>query len=1427
MSLPTAVIEGVQFYPLDSDDHLADSNVEVMTKDLTRHGLPVENGAYDAHMGTTENMWRCQSCYRTKPGCPGHSGHISLNYPVQSPIFKDDIVRWLKVICFNCGNLVAKKKKNVLEGVAKRKRLRHYVKITRAAEKNVKCTHCNTVHPHIFRDKLRHVAIWAELYNGNVSEKKYQLFNHMIAKIFDRIPEEVLTTLGRTIDTHPRKFILSILRVSPNTIRPEIKKMGGGRSNNNDITTLTKGIVEINKNLPPIIPKVIDDALEIQYTNLDLAVNELVKGTSATGGKNKMTSNTNRQFASITSRISRKAGRFRQNLMGKRTWHNARSVITCDPQLRPSELGVPKDVALKIQIPEVVNGRNRQRLMSYISNKRDVYPGCTKIIKKRTGVTRWVGNLRPDFVVEDGDIVMRDLIKGDVAIFNRQPSLLGSSMSCHTVVIRDYGSKTFGINISACVLYNADFDGDEMNLFFALSPMVRNEIDILSNVGSNFMSKKNGNPLMGCFQDTLAGVVELTRHDVTVDRRHAMELLKNIPVQLDADSYTGRDIMSLLLPPINFRTVSLFYNKAYAHYLKYRADEVNVIVKRGKLVSGIMDHKSVGQERGRSIFHTIHNEYGPKKSLDTLFNMQQVAMEFMYNKGFTVGMDDISIDDKALADIHEKISTLIMGSNGITERTKRGEIVPPIGMTVAQVYEQMHIEALRLGDDFVEPVLGNINTKGSGLYTMIAMCKKGKMKNFQAITSAIGSQLINGMRSSDNFGHKRTLPYFTRYDPDPVANGFVPDSFMSGVGPESFLFTAQVARFGVINKALSTGVTGHQNRENIKNLESIIVNNVRQCVKNRSVVQFVYGGNGIDIRKVVHVKIPTVMLSDTEMSKGFMSDPKMFRSRYRGDKLTKALKTEFQTLMNDRDSYRKIFMAIESMGSTSMNMSIEAPVNIASIVADVIYDFKDYKNNEPLDPLKAIDTIKKFCKGLPYAYTNEIQRNAGTRIPDRYVAAMKMTVILVRSLLCTAKLVENNVSNKMLDLALDKATVIIKKSLIEYGTAVGILSAQSLSEPFTQYIIDSHHRSGTGGAGGEQTDKITRSKEIMLAKLVDKMKNPSMTLYVKPEYEDSMAKVSEIANHIEKMWLSRFVASLQIFFERYGEPVHEDYKHETQLISDYEKHTPNVAVPSDLLNWVIRMTLDKQQMILKDMDLETIIFNLVKHHPKLHIVYNSENSDSIIIRCYIRGAMFKKTKTVDIDTIKVLKNTLMDTVIRGVDGIKIATVAKKNKSYIDEKGGIRSKVVYVIKTNGSNLSEIVGNKYLDVDKCQTDAIKEVEDVYGIEAARCVLRLELEKLIPDMNQTHYTVFADEMCSTGRVTGISHTGLDSREPNNVLLRASYSFTTQVLETSALNNTNSEIYGVSAPLVMGRSPYVGSLYNQIAVNRDFVEKNVTSIS
>jgi DNA-directed RNA polymerase II subunit RPB1 len=315
-------IQNIEFYVLGSEENFIDSSVSVTNKELFKGDLPVNNGVYAPNMGTTSYDWNCSSCFLGKGFCSSHSGSIDLRFPVKSPLFRESILKWLKIICFSCGRLLINKDINV----ASSRLLIEYVKLAKGVDK---CPHsdCGAIHPNISKDKFEQNTFYAEYKSGNFT-KKEELYNHLIREIFGRISNETVRKMQKSENSHPKNFILDIIRVAPNAIRPDIRKVGGSRSNNSDITALTKNIVEINELLPLEIPDLNEISKELRemYFNLDITYYEMIKGSSATNNQVRLVTATNKVPSSIASRIPKKTGRVRRNLLGKRTRYMLRSV---------------------------------------------------------------------------------------------------------------------------------------------------------------------------------------------------------------------------------------------------------------------------------------------------------------------------------------------------------------------------------------------------------------------------------------------------------------------------------------------------------------------------------------------------------------------------------------------------------------------------------------------------------------------------------------------------------------------------------------------------------------------------------------------------------------------------------------------------------------------------------------------------------------------------------------------------------------------------------------------------------------------------------------------------------------------------------------------------------------------------------------------
>ncbi len=1413
----------LSFYVLGDKENEIDSNVTVTNKELFKSDLPIPEGVYDAHMGTTDHLWICETCGNHKSKCPGHSGSIELKYPVKSPIFREYILKWLKVVCFECGSLLSTKPIKAV----KSKLLAEYVKVSKNINECPK-TSCKAYHPNISKDKFEQSTFFAEYSDGGIS-KQEELYNHKIKTVLDKISDETVLFMGKPLRSHPKKFILSIIRVAPNTIRPDIRRVGGNRSNNSDVTALTKNIIEINESLPDIIPsnEKIDKDLREMYFNLDMAYFEMIKGSSGSNNQVRMLTNTNKTPNSIANRIPKKEGRIRRNLMGKRVRYMMRSVITGDNMLKVDEVGVPVCIAKSLQVPETVRPYNRDRLMTYFMNKDKTYPGCSGIRVGGRDLYR-IDYFDEDYQLQDGDVIMRDMITGDVIGFNRQPSLLFSSMSCLKVIVLHTGDA-LRMNVSACNFFNADFDGDAMNGLAASNIQSRNELAKLSSVGNWLISYKNSAPMVGAFQDALIGMSEFTRSSVYLNKYHAMKLFSQIDTTgkdftFSKKKYQSRELIELFLPKINYpKKNAQIYKPQYTPFIKYDPKDISVEIKRGNLLSGVLDKSTIGQGTRGSIIHIINNEYGNEVALDTIYCFQQISTSFFYQHGFTVGIADVNISDEAVRKVKDKTAAMILESRRITKKLNSNKLVAPIGIPLSDFYEMEQLNALEPGDDFVEPILADIDFATNNIAKLVFSGSKGKETNVIAINGGVGTQAINNKRMERHFGWGRTSPYFLRYDMEPDSLGYISNSFREGISPDVFPFAASEARHGLINNALSTSITGNQNRLSIKNLESVLVDNMYKSVKDQNMIQPLYAESGLDPRKTERVKFLTVMISDKEMT-DYETKLNDVDKIYRNKSVEAALKEEYQQLVDDRNEYRDIFMHIEdnNPGISLVDNAHQMPVNVYRIIEDVVYNYKEEimqlpKSKQILDPIKTIKDVKELCRVLPYAYFNEIQERNNMKIPSFIRTSTTLVCILIRSYLCTSNLIKKKINDDLLDVIINKIRVTYKRALIDYGCAVGIIAAQCISEPMTQYVLDSKHRSG--GGGGSKTSTIDRVKEILGAKNTEKMKNPSMLILPLKEYECTKVKVQEIANHIEMMDFNRFISATRIFFEEYGKPKHSKYKHESQMIKKFEKYNYGIDIPNDLTKWCIRFNINKEEMILNSMKLETIITMLRKKFPNIFYVYTPENVEDVIIRCYVQNSIIKSGQSIDEEYIIELMRKIRTTVIRGIKGVKSTDVTKVVKSFITDEGSIDTKVTYGISTNGSNMEDVLSNPYVDNYRSQTDSVIEFASIFGIEAARHKIINELRKEMTGISKEHCTIYADEMTYSGHVTSIHRTGLQKREMSNVALRLSFQSPIQVIENAAIDGLINKITGISGPLILGTSPDIGTAYNKLIVNESFV--------
>lgn len=1422
-------IEYVEFGLYGDEDHKVQSKVQVVSNNLISGGVPERGGLYDPKLGTTDYDWLCDTCYKNRSECTGHPGLLELNCPLEQPIGISEIRRWLKILCHGCSRPIVDPIKYARVPVMSR-----LAEASQTSTDGKKCGYqdCGKIHPKVLQSKEDNFTFFVQ---QPESTTKSTLYAYEIAQIFERVTDDTVIAFGKTLENHPRKLVLSkFIQVPPVTVRPSVRSAGPYPGNsNNDINGMLAHIVTRNASIDSdlVARRQIDEHLDKTISNFQQFYYDMIQGSTAvtvnSTGKRTIILGT-KPVTSFLKMQSRKQGRIRSNLLRKKVCYICRQTISGNSQLKLNHLVIPLSFARTLSVLEHVQEFNKDYLMTFFLNRRKRYPGAVGVIKKSNGQFYKIENIKDDFVLEVGDILERDVITGDVCIFNRQPSLEICSMGCHEVVVNeDPDQRTIQMNVSICSNYNADFDGDEMNLFVPKDPMTRAEVRHVSHVDNFFISTKNSNPQNGQVQDGNIGCALMTMYgdpdtsELIMDKHHALSMFKipgfKLP-QLDAKKkYTGRDVMSMLLQrtPINFSGKPTFLNDNFSPFMKYHKSDTFTVIKNGIIESGVLDKKSVGPKAGRGVFHIIGQNYGNIAALDAIYNMQQVVLSFLQYYGFTVSTSDIMLPESARDEIQQHVEQVLLESQTINDDLMEGKITPPIIMTTHEFYEKKQINALKINDeDLLRILLTNIDPHNNSLFKMISTGSKGIIANMIHIMAALQQITINGERIQPNFGHSRALPYFGKFATQAEAYGFIKNSYIVGMTSWEFIFASMHGRFDLINKALSTSSTGHHFRKSYMSLQSVIIDYYRRTSKKNRVVQILYGDDGLDPRSVEKVDFYTIPMSE-----------KAIMERCLKAKTPRA-DDQIKMIISDRDSLRKSLMRLESGHfNRPFETYLSVPVNVRRAVDQTItIRTSQPKNFGSLDD--KIDMVNDFCRKVAYIYFNEKLEQFLIQLPTYIHKATTQMQILIRMELCPAVL--EGLTVKEVESILGLVRVRYTNALIQYGDMVSAKAAQAICEPLTQHFLDSHHRSVSGGTSKSSLDQI---KQIFSDRPIEKEVNTRMLVRIKdPVNKYDKAYVQKIANSIELITFRRFASSTAILFESVNNLRYPPFKNDKEWLDDFKKTSPFMQIPKDLSNWCIRFELSKKDMVLKEITLDRIIERIKLAHSSVFVVNSKESNPKIVVRVYVSTSFFNKKVVDEEQKIRQFKDQLLNTMIRGIKGIFNVEVKKIIRHKVDTDGSlVKDHNEYAIETSGANIADLLLNEFIDKNTLISTSIRDTLRVLGIEAARQKIINETIRFMEDNvpNERHIKIYADEMTLTGKITSIERKGMNAREYDNVLLRAAYCAPSQVFTDASLNNIKGPVYGLAAPRLVGGTPHIGTLYSDVSVDDQFVRDNGSNIN
>ncbi len=500
----------------------------------------------------------------------------------------------------------------------------------------------------------------------------------------------------------PEMFIWQYIPAPPICIRPSVAQENA--STEDDITSKLSEIVLYSGHLRASLQKgtslsIIMEQWEFLQLQVGMYVNSDVPGLNQPGfGK---------PIRGFCQRLKGKQGRFRGNLSGKRVDFSGRTVISPDPNLGVDEVAVPQLVAKNLTYPERVHSRNIEKLRQCVLRGAAVWPGAKGVIKNSEGGykinLKWADR---DLVAKDlkiGDTVERHLEDGDIVLFNRQPSLHKLSIMSHRAKVRPW--RTFRLNECVCVPYNADFDGDEMNLHVPQTEEARAEAINLMGVKHNLATPKNGEPIIAATQDFITAAYLLSSKDRFFDRKTfayiCMHMLHGEHVDIPPPAilkpkalWTGKQIFSVMIRATKDSPVLVNLDAKCRDYKAVEGQtpdmDINdgwLVIRNSEVMCGVMDKSTVGEGKKDSVFYVILRDYGPDYAVTAMNRLARLCARALTLRGFSIGIGDVYPSQSLNEKKYHLVEDAYKECDELIETYKKGKLEKAPGCDLEQTLE--------------------------------------------------------------------------------------------------------------------------------------------------------------------------------------------------------------------------------------------------------------------------------------------------------------------------------------------------------------------------------------------------------------------------------------------------------------------------------------------------------------------------------------------------------------------------------------------------------------------------------------------------------------------------------------------------------------------------------------------------------------------
>lgn len=1102
---------------MEQQAHLQIVSERIYTGAEEGRKVPATDGVLDRRMGLSTVKGVCDTCGNELARCLGHFGYVDLAFPVFHVGYFKDVTKILQCVCKSCSRILLdtdeisyftlRLRRVVNSPVARKAILKNVLLFSR---KHSLCPYCSNLNGGIKTAKkfgfmklvhnpfnpsgrkhsgIEH-AIFLEKFSQARAHNK-ELDKHLdkaldlltplkVLHIFQNIRDDDCIFIGMTPGHgRPEDLLLQRILVPPPCIRPSVHTDIGG-SNEDDLTVKMTDIIRVNciirslqqRNGP--MNKIIElwDSLQIQCA---LLINSGINLPS-----NIQVPKLRRSFV---HRLKGKHGRFRGNLSGKRVDFSGRTVISPDPNLRVDEVGVPIEVAVLMTYPERVNSHNIDFLKKLILNGPDKHPGANYVIPKAKQhqqqseiVKTYLRYGNREKIAQNlsfGSIVERHMIDGDIVLFNRQPSLHKLSIMTHHARIMPH--RTFRLNECVCTPYNADFDGDEMNLHLPQSEEARAEALTLMGVRHNLVTPRNGDPLIAAIQDFITGSYLLTQKDEFFDRAHFNQLIcsflkeddANLRIELPSpciikprELWTGKQVISVLLRPnrseghpINIRAPGKQYSGG--NFEELCPNDSFLVVHNGALMAGALDKSMIGSGSKTNIFYIQLRDYNEFSAIICMTRLARLISYYLMNRGFSIGIGDVWPGEQLMFKKGRLVEQGYSRCQDYIQEFKEGKLQTQPGMSAEETLEAIiNRELSSVREHAGKACKEELHPSNAPL--IMALCgAKGSWLNISQMIACVGQQAISGKRMPNGFT-ERSLPHFARMSKEADAKGFVENSFFSGMTPIEFYFHTVGGREGLVDTAVKTAETGYMQRRLVKALEDMcVLYDLTVRDSNYNIIQFEYGGDNMD---------PALMESENK--------PMDFET----------ILFHIQQIKNDR------------------NLPLVSVAVLDEVINSLKSDPKYFKCNP-----KVIESLVQF---LFSKIPNISKLRDFSQVNPYFVVNNK-----------------NYISEVQLKQFVETVYHKLMRANVDPGTAVGALAAQSIGEPATQMTLKTFHFAGL--ASMNITLGVPRIKEIINA--TKSISTPIITAELDISDNEEFARI--VKGRIEKTTLGEVTKCIEEVYQ--------------------------------------------------------------------------------------------------------------------------------------------------------------------------------------------------------------------------------------------------------------------------------------------------------